>query len=74
MHTSSYVDYILDTLSPLGNIRARKMFGGYGVYKDTVFFALIIDDTLFSPPKETLSKTKKLAFIFYDVETSITYF
>jgi DNA transformation protein and related proteins len=47
MNTSEYVDYILDLLSPRGNIRARKMFSGYGVYKDNTFFALIIKDTIY---------------------------
>lgn len=47
MSNSGYVDYILDILSPLGNIKARKMFGGYGIYKDGVFFALIIEDVLY---------------------------
>jgi DNA transformation protein len=47
MSTPGYVDYILDVLSSLGNIKARKMFGGYGIYKNATFFALIIDDVLY---------------------------
>ena len=47
MNTTEYVDYILDILSPLENINARKMFGGYGIYKNAIFFALIIDDVLY---------------------------
>lgn len=47
MSNGGYVDYILDSLSPLENIKSRKMFGGYGIYQDSVFFALIIDDTLY---------------------------
>lgn len=41
MANSSYIDYILDLLLPLGGIKARKMFGGVGIYKDGIFFALV---------------------------------
>ncbi len=47
MSTQDYADYILDLLEPLGNIKVRKMFGGFGFYKDTVFFALIATNVLY---------------------------
>ena len=47
MNNSSYVDFIVDALSQLGIIKIRKMFGGYGIYKDNIFFAMIINDTLY---------------------------
>jgi len=43
------VDFILDQLAPLP-VRARAMFGEYGVYCDEKFVALICDDTLFVKP------------------------
>jgi TfoX/Sxy family transcriptional regulator of competence genes len=43
------VEYILDQLAPLP-VRARAMFGEYGVYCDEKFVALICDDTLFVKP------------------------
>jgi TfoX/Sxy family transcriptional regulator of competence genes len=43
------VDFILDQLAPLP-VRARAMFGEYGVYVDEKFVALICDDTLFVKP------------------------
>ena len=43
------VAYILDQLAPLP-VRARAMFGEYGVYCDEKFVALICDDTLFVKP------------------------
>lgn len=50
------VDYILDQLSSLGNIRARKMFGEYALYCDDKVVALICDDRLYvkitTPGKE----------------------
>lgn len=47
MHTSGYVDYIVDMLLPLKNIRVRKMFSGYGLYSGSTFFALILSDVLY---------------------------
>jgi TfoX/Sxy family transcriptional regulator of competence genes len=43
------VEYILDQLVPLP-VRARAMFGEYGVYCDEKFVALICDDTLYVKP------------------------
>ena len=43
----SFVDYILEQLEGAGEIRARKMFGEYGLFCDGVFFAVICDDQLF---------------------------
>jgi len=41
------VDRILGLLLPLGPVRARAMFGGWGIYLDDIFFALIADDRLY---------------------------
>lgn len=41
-------DYILhEVLADIPGIRSKAMFGGYGIYKDAVFFALIADDQLY---------------------------
>ncbi len=45
------VDFILDQLAPLP-VRARAMFGEYGLYCDEKIVALICDDTLFMKPSE----------------------
>ena len=47
MNHNQYVDYILDLLLPLGNIKVRKMFGGYGIYQGGIFFAIISDNILY---------------------------
>lgn len=44
---SEYVDYLLGELAPLGALRAKAMFGGFGVYCDELFFAIVIDDVLY---------------------------
>lgn len=43
----TFVDQVLGLLMPLGPVRARAMFGGWGVYLDDTMFALIDDDALF---------------------------
>lgn len=44
------VDFILEQISELGAVSARKMFGEYGVYCDGKIVALICDDLLFVKP------------------------
>lgn len=39
--------YVLDQLVELGGVQPRRMFGGIGLYHDTLFFALIDDDVLY---------------------------
>lgn len=46
------VDYILDQISSLGAVSAKKMFGEYGVYCDNKIVALICNDQLFVKPTE----------------------
>lgn len=47
MAKSEFVNYVLDLLSPYGSIKARAMFGGYGVYKDSLIVGIIVDDELY---------------------------
>ena len=44
---SEYVNYLLDELAQLGRLRAKAMFGGFGLYCDEVFFALVADEVLY---------------------------
>jgi DNA transformation protein len=49
---SDFKDYVVELLSPHGNIRSRAMFGGYGIYCNELFVAIIVDDTLFFKTSE----------------------
>jgi len=41
----SYKNYVVeDLLGHLEHVRARAMFGGYGLYLKGAFFAIIVDD------------------------------
>jgi DNA transformation protein len=42
-----YVDHCLELLAPPGRARARRMFGGHGVYVDEVFVAIVADEQLY---------------------------
>ena len=42
-----FVDQILARLLPLGPVRGRRMFGGWGIFLDDVMFALIAGERLY---------------------------
>ena len=44
---SEFVEWLLEQLSPLGTVRARAMFGAYGLYLDDLFFGLVDEDILY---------------------------
>lgn len=44
---SEFVDHALELMAPLGAVSARRMFGGFGIYRDGLMFALVADDTLY---------------------------
>jgi len=41
------VEHCLELFAPLGPVRVRRMFGGWGFYADDLFFALIAFDRLY---------------------------
>lgn len=42
-----FVAYACELFAPLGAIRVRAMFGGWGFYCDDLFFAIVADETLY---------------------------
>lgn len=45
--SDDFVRHVLELLSALGSIGARRMFGGHGIYCDGLMFALIADQALY---------------------------
>ena len=45
--SSAFRDRMVGLLLPFGPVRARSMFGGFGLYLDGIMFALIAYDTLY---------------------------
>ncbi len=81
-----YVEYILELLTTFGNVTAKRMFGGYGIYKEKIIFALIADNELYFKVDATNrndyklhnstqlifeSKGKKLAMPYWKVPIEI---
>ena len=44
---SEFVSYVVESLRALGGVSARRMFGGHGIYKDGLMFALVADEQLY---------------------------
>jgi len=43
----AFVSYVLDMLQEFGQIEAKAMFGGHGIYRDGIIFAIIVDGALY---------------------------
>ena len=48
-----YIQHCLELLAPLGPTRARRMFGGFGLYADDVFVAIVQDEQLYLKVDDT---------------------
>lgn len=44
---SEFVEYLKEVFEHFGPIRARRMFGGYGIYHNDFMFGLVADDVLY---------------------------
>jgi len=44
---AEFRDYVLELLEPFGQVQAKRMFGGAGLYLDGTIFAILAADTLF---------------------------
>ena len=47
-----FIEYVTEQLQGAGSVRAKRMFGEYGLYLDGMFFAVICDDELFIKPTQ----------------------
>lgn len=47
MGHDSTVEYIKDVLEQFAPVLFKRMFGGYGIYKNGLIFAIILDDELY---------------------------
>jgi DNA transformation protein and related proteins len=43
----SFKDFVLDQLRDLDDVEARRMFGGYGLYRDETFFGIVYKDRVY---------------------------
>jgi DNA transformation protein len=47
MPDASFRDFVLDQLQHLDDVTCRRMFGGYGLYQNGVFFGIIAQGRLY---------------------------
>lgn len=66
--TPDFAAYAVELLGAAGRVAARRMFGGYGLYCDGVFFALIADDVLYlkadNVNRPELERTGSVPFVY----------
>ena len=44
---NEFVTHMVDVLSAFGSFEVRRMFGGHGLFREGLMFALIYDETLY---------------------------
>jgi len=81
-----YREFLLDQLAPFGPVSIRRMFGGAGIFRDGLMFALVADDTLYfkvdatnqadfadrgMEPFTYLRKSKPASLRYYEVPADI---
>ena len=60
MKDDSFKDFVLDQLRGLEDVEARRMFGGYGLYQDEIFFGIIEKGRLYFKVDEvTVTRYRK---------------
>ena len=54
-----FADYVLELLAGFGRLEAKRMFGGAGLYRDGVMFAILDDDVVFFRVDDALEEELK---------------
>jgi DNA transformation protein len=52
----SFKDFVLDQLRDLDDVESRRMFGGYGLYRDETFFGILHRGRVYFKIDETTVK------------------
>jgi len=42
-----FISHCAELLQPVGAVRAKRMFGGHGLYVDEIFVAIVIEEQLY---------------------------
>jgi DNA transformation protein len=78
MKTDTFKNYVIDQLSGMKGVRAKAMFGGFGLYRGKAFFACILKERLYYKTDERTSVKYMEAgmgpFRYNDRMTLKTYF
>ncbi len=49
-----YLEYVMEMLLWLGDVKSRSMFGGHGIFESGDMFALVSGDTLYFKADDTI--------------------
>lgn len=44
---AAFVEHLLELLEPFGGGAAKRMFGGYGIFRDGIMFGLVAEGTFY---------------------------
>jgi DNA transformation protein len=44
---NGFQEFVVEMFEPVGGVSFRKMFGGIGIFREGLMFALVADDTLY---------------------------
>ncbi len=47
MPADSFLDFVLEQLAGLGDVRCKRLFGGHGLYSGEIFFGIVFDGRLY---------------------------
>ena len=42
-----FINYLMELLAPFGDVRARRMFGAYGIFRGDLMFGIVADEALY---------------------------
>ncbi len=59
MKDEGFVQFVIDQLHRVKDIRSRRMFGAYGLYCGEIFFAIVDDGRLYFKTDDTTSPDYK---------------
>lgn len=83
---SAFADFVLEQMASIPGVSKRAMFGGFGIYREGLMFALIADESLYFkandfladefialdlPPFEFQSKGKSMTLKYYRAPESV---
>lgn len=51
--TPAFVNHCVELLQPLGTVRTKRMFGGWGLYVDEIFIAIVAFERLYLKVNDT---------------------
>jgi DNA transformation protein and related proteins len=83
---SAFAEFVLEQLAGVSGVGKRAMFGGFGIYRDGLMFALVADEGLYFkandhlaedfialglPPFAFMSKGKTVALKYYRAPESV---